>query len=212
MFNRKSNIKKYYYLLKNTDKLWIVSFILVNIAVPICNYVFFLLNNTDMQIEMQKTMYFFLPISSVLTSIFVLEQFYSEKSRDILFFVKIDDRFKYTCFFHILVISNIVFIVLLHGNYIGDIFGFLVKIICICHFYFGLSYFIMFQSKTALSTIMIIILLALFNTIDIFRFKFPLLYETFDKLTIVSFLQIYLPLLFLGIFFLVCVIVKEKKA
>lgn len=204
-------MKKYYYFLKSTDRLWIVSLIFINVAVPICNYVFYMLKNMDMQIEMQKIMYFFLPISSVLTPVFIAEQFYSEKSKDVMFFIKPKEKIIYIFIFHFFALMNISVVVLLHNKYIDDAVGFLIKIFCVCIFHFGLSYLAMYLSKTALSTVMVLLLLDLINTIDALHFNLPIFYETFDKLTISLFLQIYFPLLIFGVSAIGFVAIREKE-
>lgn len=203
-------MKKYYYFLKTTDKLWILSPILINVAVPICNYGFYMLNNTDMQIEMQKIIYFFMPIASVLTPVFIAEQFYSEKSKDVLFFIKPKEKFTYLFFFYFISLVNISVVVLLHKHCIDDVVGLLVKIVSVCIFYLGLSCLMMYLSNTALSTVMVLLLLDLMNTIDVFYLNLPIFYENFEQLTVSTFFYIYFPLLILGVAAILFVLIREK--
>ncbi len=106
---------------------------------------------------------------------------------------------------------NALAMILLHFYCIDDLIGFLFKILSVAVFYYGLSMFVMFFSKSAPITIMVLLLYDLINTF-VSSTKVFLLYENFEILTFKMFLTNYFPLIIVAVIFIAVVFKDCKKA
>lgn len=96
MLYRKSELKKHKYFLKSIHVLWILPIVIINLIVPLFNFFIYKLNNNDMVIDIEKIIFFFFPMFSVWTGVFVAEIFFSEKTKDVFFFYGNKKRFETT--------------------------------------------------------------------------------------------------------------------
>lgn len=215
MLYRKSELKKHKYFLKSIHGLWILPIVIINLIVPLFNFFIYKLNNNDMVIDIEKIIFFFFPMFSVWTGVFVAEIFFSDKTKDVFFFYGNKKRFETTIVYFLCSLINALAMILLHFYCIDDFIGFLFKILSVAVFYYGLSMLVMYFSKSAPITIMVLLLYDLINTF-VSSTKVFLLYENFEILTLKMFLTNYFPLIFVAIVFIVIVfkvnICKIKKS
>lgn len=204
MFYRKSDLKKHKYFLKSIHGLWILPIIIINLIVPLLNYSIYKLNNSDMEIDIEKIIFFLLPIFSVWTSVFVSEMFFSDKTKDVLFFYNTKKRFETTLAYFLIFLVDALSVVLFHFYCINDYVGLFIKILSVSIFYYSLSIIVLYFSKSAAITIMILLLYDLINTF-INGAKFFLLYENFDKLNLIIFLTNYFPLIIVATIFTIII-------
>ena len=108
-------------------------------------------------------------------------------------------------------VANALPVILLHFYCIDDLIGFLFKILSVDVFYYGLSMFVMFFSKSAPITVMVLLLYDLINTF-VSSTKVFLLYENFEILTLKMFLTNYFPLIIVAIIFIAVVFKDGKKS
>lgn len=201
MLYRKFKLKTYYYFLKSINKLWIIPLIIINIIVPAVSFFLYKLKGTDAEIEILNVLYIFLPISTIWISAFVSETFFSDKAKDVLFFYNNKKQFSTSTLFYLLPTLNVSVIMLLQFNHISDYLGMTIKIICISLFYYGVAMLVLFLSKSATMSILILILYVLLN--EFFSFDFFLFYKSYEALTTSIFLVKYLPLILIGTLFIV---------
>lgn len=164
-----------------------------------------------MVIDIEKIIFFFFPMFSVWTGVFVAEIFFSEKTKDVFFFYGNKKRFKTTIVYFLCFLINALAVILLHFYCIDDLIGFLFKILSVAVFYYGLSMFVMFFSKSAPITIMVLLLYDLINTF-VSSTKVFLLYENFEILTLKMFLTNYFPLIIVAVVFIAVVFKDGKKS
>ena len=62
--------------------------VIINQIVPLFNFFIYKLNNNDMVIDIEIIIFFFFPMFSVWTNVFVAEIFFSEKTKDVFFFYR----------------------------------------------------------------------------------------------------------------------------
>ena len=210
MLYRKSELKKHKYFLKSIHGLWILPIVIINLIVPLFNFFIYKLNNNDMVIDIEKIIFFFFPRFSVWTGVFVAEIFFSDKTKDVFFFFGNKKRFETTIVYFLCFLINALAVILLHFYCIDDLIGFLFKILSVAVFYYGLSMLVMFFSKSAPITIMVLLLYDLINTF-VSSSKVFLLYENFEILTLKMFLTNYFPLIFVAIVFIVIVFKGNKE-
>lgn len=209
MFYRKSELKKHKYFLKSINGLWILSIVIINLIVPLFNFFIYKLNNKDMVIDIEKIIFFFFPMFTVWTGVFVAEIFFSDKTKDVFFFYSNKKRFETTIVYFLCFLIDALVMILLHFYCIDDLIGFIFKILSVSVFYYGMSMFVMFFSKSAPITIMVLLLYDLINTF-VSSTKVFLLYENFEILTLKMFLTNYFPLIFVAIVFIVIVFKGDK--
>ena len=86
MLYRKIKLSTFGLYLKAVSKLWLVPLLTVNVLVPVISAVLYKNGGAGAETDIVTVMYFLLPISTVWTSIFVSEFFFSDRTRDGLFF------------------------------------------------------------------------------------------------------------------------------
>lgn len=208
MLYRKFKLKTYYYFLKSINKLWIIPLIIINIIVPAVSFFLYKLKGTDAEIEILNVLYIFLPISTIWISAFVSESFFSDKTKDVLFFYNNKKQFSTSALFYLLPMLNASVIMLLQFNHISDFLGMTIKIICISLFYYGVAMLVLLLSKSATMSILILILYVLLN--EFFSFDFFLFYKSYEALTISIFLVKYLPLILMGVLFVILIFADKN--
>ncbi len=206
MLYRKSELSVYRYFLKSINKLWLIPIVIINVIVPLISYLLYITLGEGSVIYILDIIYLLLPVSSVWTSIFVSEVFFSEKAKDILFFYPNKKRVLISVLFYFLSAMNASIIVMLHFYVISDWFGTAIKIMCISVLFYGLSMLILRLSK---STAMSLLITLLYSLVNEFSYSnFILVYKTFGDLTMNNFLLQYLPLSLIGILFAVIAFLK----
>lgn len=208
MLYRKFKLKTYYYFLKSINKLWIIPLIIINIMVPAVSFFLYKLKGTGAEIEILNVLYIFLPISTIWISAFVSESFFSEKTKDVLFFYNNKKQFSTSALFYLLPMLNASVIILLQFNHISDFLGMTIKIICISLFYYGVAMLFLLLSKSATMSILVLILYNLFN--EFCFYDFFLFYKSYEALTISIFLVKYLPLILIGALFIIFVFADKN--
>ena len=208
MLYRKFKLKTYFYFLKSINKLWIIPLIIINIIVPAVSFFLYKLKGTDAEIEILNVLYIFLPISTIWISAFVSESFFSDKTKDVLFFYNNKKQFSTSALFYLLPMLNASVIMLLQFNHISDFLGMTIKIICISLFYYGTAMLVLLLSKSATMSILILILYVLLN--EFFSFDFFLFYKSYEALTISIFLVKYLPLILMGVLFVILIFADKN--
>jgi len=197
MLYRKSELSVYRYFLKSINKLWLIPILVINVIVPLASYLLYISLGEGAVIYILDIIYLFLPVSSVWTSIFVSEVFFSEKAKDILFFYPNKKRVLISVLFYFFSALNEAIIVMLLFYVLSDWFGTAIKIICISVFFYGLSMLVLRMSK---STAMSLLITLLYSLVNEFSYSnFILIYKTFGDLTMNNFLLQYLPLSLIGI-------------
>lgn len=198
MLHRKSKLSVYRYFLKSINKLWIIPIAVINIIVPLTSYLLYITLEEGSVIYIVDIIYLLLPVSSVWTSIFVSEVFFSENAKDILFFYPNKKRVFVSVLFYLFSALNAAIIVMLHFYVLSDWFGLAIKIMCTSVLFYGLSMLILRLSK---STAMSLLIALLYSLVNEFSYSnFILVYKTFGDLRMNNFLLQYLPLSFIGVF------------
>lgn len=209
MLYRKSLLNIYRLFLKSTNKLWIIPLIIINIIVPAVSYLLYINLREDAEMYIINLIYFILPLSSVWTSIFVSDVFFSDNAKDVLFFYSNKKRLLVSVSFFILSMINSLIIVLLHFNCIHDYLGNAVKIACISVLFYGIAMLILRLSK---SSAMAVLILLLYTLVNEFSYSdFFLLYKNYDILTLNLFLIKYLPLVFTALLFILLAFLYKKE-
>lgn len=210
MLYRKSELKKHKYFLKSIHGLWILPIVIINLIVPLFDFFIYKLNNNDMVIDIEKIIFFFFPMFSVWTSVFVAEIFFSEKTKDVFFFYGNKKRFLTTCLYFAFFLTDTLVVVLLHFYCLDDFIGLSFKILSVSLFYYGLAMFILYFSKSAAITVMILLLYDLTNTF-LNGIHFFFFYENFDKLDFLTAMIQYFPLIIVAVI-LIAIVFKGDKA
>lgn len=156
MLYRETVLKKQKYFLKSIHGLWIIPVLIINLIVPLINFLLYKINRNDMEIDMEKMMFFFLPLFSVWTVVFISEIFFSEKTKDVFFFYSNKKKFIASLFYFLPFLADALAVVLLHFYCIDDYMGLSFKILSVAVFYYGASLLILRCSKSAAITILII--------------------------------------------------------
>ena len=89
--------------------------------------------------DIVTVMYFLLPISTVWTSIFVSEFFFSDRTRDVLFFYSRKKRFAVSQLFFLLPLANVAVVTLLHFSCLSYSVSMAVKLLCIGVLFYGIA-------------------------------------------------------------------------
>ena len=114
MLYRKIKLSTFGLYLKAVSKLWLVPLLTVNVLVPVISAVLYKNGGAGAESDIVTVMYFLLPISTVWTSIFVSEFFFSDRTRDVLFFYSRKKRFAVSQLFFLLPLVNVAAVTLLH--------------------------------------------------------------------------------------------------
>lgn len=214
MLYRKSLLKNFKYYLKSIHGLWIPAFVFVDIFIPALSLLICKTNDDkDAAASLiEQFMFFFIPLFTVWTCVFVGELFFSEKTKDVFFFYSMKKKFAVIGLFYLLSLVNSLVVICLHFGCLEDVFGLAVKMLCINTFYFGLSAAALRLSKSASITIMVLLIYALLNSLPLIPLNIFLLYDSSgEPLTFMMFLIDYLPLLVLGAIIPVFVFSEKKN-
>lgn len=197
MFYRKSLLSSFRFYLKSISKLWLIPLLLINVAVPVISFLLFKNMNDKAEPYIMGLMFLILPVSVVWTSVFVSEIFFSDKSKDILFFYSVRKRVFISSVFFLAYAVNSFIIILLHSYCLYDSFGMAVKILSVSVLFYGIAMLVLWLSKSSTMSLLILILYTLVNEFTYSHFF--LLYKTYDELTADGYLFQYLPLSLIGI-------------
>lgn len=196
MLYRKSLLSSFRFFLKSINKLWVIPLLLINVIIPVLSFMFFKNMKENAEPYIMGLMFLILPVSAVWTSVFVSEMFFSDKSKDILFFYSIRKRVFVSSLFFLISAINSFVIVLLHSYCLYDSFGMAVKILSVSVLFYGIAILVLRLSKSSTMSLLILILYSLVN--EFTYSEFFLFYKTYDELTGDVYLFQYLPLSLIG--------------
>lgn len=201
MLYRKIKLSTFGLYLKAVSKLWLVPLLTVNVLVPVISAVLYKNGGAGAESDIVTVMYFLLPISTVWTSIFVSEFFFSDRTRDVLFFYSRKKRFAVSQLFFLLPLANVAAVTLLHFRCLSYSVSMAVNLLCIGVLFYGIAMLILRLSGSATMAVLALLLYELLNefaTSDAFVF-----YKVYGSLTVEIFCVRYVPLLVIA---LVCII------
>lgn len=201
MLYRKIKLSTFGLYLKAVSKLWLVPLLTVNVLVPVISAVLYKNGGAGAESDIVTVMYFLLPISTVWTSIFVSEFFFSDRTRDVLFFYSRKKRFAVSQLFFLLPLVNVAAVTLLHFRCLSYSVSMAVNLLCIGVLFYGIAMLILRLSGSATMAVLALLLYELLNEFamsDAFVF-----YKVYGPLTVEIFCVRYVPLLVIA---LVCII------
>ena len=199
MLYRKIKLSTFGLYLKAVSKLWLVPLLTVN--VPVISAVLYKNGGAGAESDIVTVMYFLLPISTVWTSIFVSEFFFSDRTRDVLFFYSRKKRFAVSQLFFLLPLANVAAVTLLHFRCLSYSVSMAVNLLCIGVLFYGIAMLILRLSGSATMAVLALLLYELLNEFamsDAFVF-----YKVYGSLTVEIFCVRYVPLLVIA---LVCIL------
>lgn len=201
MLYRKIKLSTFGLYLKAVSKLWLVPLLTVNVLVPVISAVLYKNGGAGAESDIVTVMYFLLPISTVWTSIFVSEFFFSDRTRDVLFFYSRKKRFAVSQLFFLLPLANVAAVTLLHFRCLSYSVSMAVNLQCIGVLFYGIAMLILRLSGSATMAVLALLLYELLNEFamsDAFVF-----YKVYGSLTVEIFCVRYVPLLVIA---LVCIL------
>lgn len=201
MLYRKTKLSTFGLYLKAVSKLWLVPLLTVNVLVPVISAVLYKNGGAGAESDIVTVMYFLLPISTVWTSIFVSEFFFSDRTRDVLFFYSRKKRFAVSQLFFLLPLVNVAAVTLLHFRCLSYSVSMAVNLLCIGVLFYGIAMLILRLSGSATMAVLVLLLYELLNEFamsDAFVF-----YKVYGSLTVEIFCVRYVPLLVIA---LVCIL------
>lgn len=201
MLYRKIKLSTFGLYLKAVSKLWLVPLLTINVLVPVISAVLYKNGGAGAETDIVTVMYFLLPISTVWTSIFVSEFFFSDRTRDVLFFYSRKKRFAVSQLFFLLPLVNVAVVTLLHFRCLSYSVSMAVNLLCIGVLFYGIAMLILRLSGSATMAVLALLLYELLNEFamsDAFVF-----YKVYGPLTVEIFCVRYVPLLVIA---LVCII------
>ncbi|MEE1370060.1 MAG: hypothetical protein UF405_06915 [Acutalibacteraceae bacterium] len=201
MLYRKIKLSTFGLYLKAVSKLWLVPLLTANVLVPVISAVLYKNGGAGAESDIVTVMYFLLPISTVWTSIFVSEFFFSDRTRDVLFFYSRKKRFAVSQLFFLLPLANVAAVTLLHFRCLSYSVSMAVNLLCIGVLFYGIAMLILRLSGSATMAVLALLLYELLNEFamsDAFVF-----YKVYGSLTVEIFCVRYVPLLVIA---LVCII------
>lgn len=201
MLYRKIKLSTFGLYLKAVSKLWLVPLLTVNVLVPVISAVLYKNGGAGAELDIVTVMYFLLPISTVWTSIFVSEFFFSDRTRDVLFFYSRKKRFAVSQLFFLLPLANVAAVTLLHFRCLSYSVSMAVNLLCIGVLFYGIAMLILRLSGSATMAVLALLLYELLNEFamsDAFVF-----YKVYGSLTVEIFCVRYVPLLVIA---LVCIL------
>ena len=201
MLYRKIKLSTFGLYLKAVSKLWLVPLLTVNVLVPVISAVLYKNGGAGAESDIVTVMYFLLPISTVWTSIFVSEFFFSDRTRDVLFFYSRKKRFAVSQLFFLLPLANVAAVTLLHFRCLSYSVSMAVNLLCIGVLFYGIAMLILRLSGSATVAVLALLLYELLNEFamsDAFVF-----YKVYGSLTVEIFCVRYVPLLVIA---LVCIL------
>lgn len=201
MLYRKIKLSTFGLYLKAVSKLWLVPLLTVNVLVPVISAVLYKNGGAGAESDIVTVMYFLLPISTVWTSIFVSEFFFSDRTRDVLFFYSRKKRFAVSQLFFLLPLANVAAVTLLHFRCLSYSVSMAVNLLCIGVLFYGIAMLILRLSGSATMAVLALLLYELLNEFamsDAFVF-----YKVYGPLTVEIFCVRYVLLLVIA---LVCIL------
>lgn len=201
MLYRKIKLSTFGLYLKAVSKLWLVPLLTVNVLVPVISAVLYKNGGAGAESDIVTVMYFLLPISTGWTSIFVSEFFFSDRTRDVLFFYSRKKRFAVSQLFFLLPLANVAAVTLLHFRCLSYSVSMAVNLLCIGVLFYGIAMLILRLSGSATMAVLALLLYELLNEFamsDAFVF-----YKVYGSLTVEIFCVRYVPLLVIA---LVCIL------
>ncbi len=210
MFYGRSVIKSLYYFFKIITPLWVIPLLFTDLVLPGLIMFLRLLETEETGIEIQRAIFFFIPIFTVFASVFVSEVFFCEKTGEAFFFYTSKKRFAISFSVFLVFLLNSVIVMCASKNGIKDLGGLIIKLVCVCFFFYALAMIVLRFAKTAAMAMMVLVVYSLLNTFVGSQYIF-LLYEEFAPLTVLLFFIKYFPLLIAAVVML-CIAFHKSRA
>ena len=201
------------YHLKSIGLLFFIPLVIIDILIPILNIMEYSKYGIGEELYIHILQYsqWFFPFFSVWWVLFVLREYIESDGNELLYVHADRCKLKDILCLFILYIFNITILfsiyTVLFPNMIYEFF----KILSVCIFYLGITYFFTYLSKSITITLLILILLTLANiTFGNNKMVFPF-YYTLDSITISLFINSYLPLILIGFLLLFAGTILNKR-
>ncbi len=197
------NIKRLFYHFKCLGFSFFVPLIIVNIVIPTLNILVFLKSGITEELYTNILQYtqWLLPFFSVWWVLFVLREYIEPQGNELLYVCKNKCKLTDSIYIFITYIMNIFLLYFAYFLLFSNMRYEFIKILSVCIFYFGLTYFFCFLTKSITLTLMLTILYTLCSIIFSSRLTFPL-YYSLEIITLPIFIANYLPLCLIGILLL----------
>ena len=154
MLYRKIKLSTFGLYLKAVSKLWLVPLLTVNVLVPVISAVLYKNGGAGAETDIVTVMYFLL---------FVSEFFFSDRTRDVLFFYSRKKRFAVSQLFFLLPLANVAVVTLLHFRCLSYSVSMAVKLLCIGVLFYGIAMLILRLSGSATMAVLALLLYELPN-------------------------------------------------
>ena len=207
---RQANLKRTLRILsrswKNIGILRFVPFVILDILIPLVNIGSYRQNGlTDVfQREIISTAFMFLPFFAAWWPTFILREYIESDGNELLAFFH-NKRQESLCVFTLLIyLANVSVLFLVYIKLFPTLKLFYLWILIICVFYFSLSYFMSFATKSTTLTLMSGLIYAIANQVIISDHIVWMIYGTTGGYVFSDEWQrVYLPLLILSILLMV---------
>lgn len=213
-----ANLKRTFRILskswKNIGVLRFVPFIVLNVLIPIVNIASYRQYGVsgEFQREIVSTALMFLPFFAAWWPMFFLREYIEADGNELLAFFH-NKKQEALCFCtHLIYLANVSALFFVYIKIFPELKLFYLWIIIVCVFYFSLSYFMSFATKSVTLTLMSSLIYAIANQVIISGKIIFMIYSTAGGYVFLEeWKKIYLPLVILSIVFLaVGFIFKEK--
>lgn len=195
-------IQRAYFHLKNLKLLFWMPLLAVHITVPFIALITLKGSTADnFAANIIEYSILIFPLFSALWTVFILKDYVEGKGNEILYVCKSKNRIADTFFTFILFFITIVLQYLFYIKAESILAPELLRLFCICFFYYSLTYFSMFITKSSALTVLILIGYTVLNFLSIYSNRekvFPLYFDL-QLFTKEMFIKQQLPMLAAGI-------------
>ncbi len=205
--------ERIYLHLKNIKYLLFFALISVHIFLPIISIISYNSENLDFYMTVIEYSLVVIPISSVLCSLFILREYIEGKGNELLYCannkIKFLDCFVPFLFFYLSIIFQFVIYVVIDSSFKFEV----IRLFIICLFYFSLTYFIVFLTKSVSLTLMVLIGYTIINILidgkdSIIGFIFYFNIRPYDMSI---FIYQSIPMIILSFVFIFVALILNKK-
>ncbi len=201
------------YHLKSIGLLFFIPLVIIDILIPILNIMEYSKYGIGEELYIHILQYsqWFFPFFSVWWVLFVLREYIESDGNELLYVHADRCKLKDILCLFILYIINITILYFIYDALFPDMKYEFLKILSVCIFYLGITYFFTYLTKSITITLLILILFTLANiTYGSNIMIFPL-YYTLDKITVSLYINSYLPLMLTGLILLFVGVVLNKR-
>lgn len=175
-----ARIKRVYLLLQSQRFVIYGLLFVVNFLIPTLNLMTFLSNGTmsELNISIRRCFQLFLPFTSSLWFLFPFRCLVDEKGAEILFLNKDKTKLLDALLIFTMMMVNISAMSFIYSFFVNGMAYLWLRIILICIFYFGASYFLIFLTGSVTPALLFLIVYTLLNLIEPFNETlFPFYYS-----------------------------------